>query len=567
MYKHVLKNFAALIALVAVAACSQQKTAEQQEEEHPGVLPQEGTFTPTGEVDERLAIYATYKLTSDISHLTAEEKEVLPILFEVADIMKDLFWEQTTGQKESFLKRIEGEKAKKFARINYGPWDRLNNNKPFFKEVGTKPEGANFYPVDMSRKEFESWDNPDKESLYTLVRRNNNGDLKTVWYHEAYASELKRASDLLKRAAGIVKNPQVKTYFNKRAEALLTSKYLDSDFAWMEMKDANIDFVVGPIENYEDALYGYKAAFESFILIKDPDWSKKLTRFSQMLPDLQEQLPVKEEYKREVPGTKSDMNVYDAVYYAGDCDAGSKTIAINLPNDEEVHIKYGSRKLMLKNAMQAKFDRILVPISELLITPEQRKYVTFNAFFENTMFHEVGHAMGIKNTVNGKGKVRQALKEVASSIEEGKADIMGLFLVSQLYEQGELTQGELTQGELKDNYVTFFASIFRSSRFGTASAHGKANMMRFNYFKEKGAFTRNDDGTYTVNFDKMHSTMVSLLQRILYMQGDGNYEEAKQWVQTKGVVTPSLKKDLDRLNNSGIPVDVIFDQRPGNLGL
>jgi len=562
MQKSVSKFIIGLFVLATLGSCSQKKSAEQLEEERQGVLPQTEKLTPTDDVDERLNIYAPFKLTSDLSHLTKEEKEILPILFEVADIMENLYWQQTIGQKEAFLNTIQDSEAKKFAKINFGPWDRLNNNKPFFEEIGPKPAGANFYPADMSKEEFKNWENENKTSLYTLIRRDEQGNLKSVWYHEAYKSELEKASKLLKKAAEIAKKPGLKEYLNLRAQALVTSKYQKSDFAWMEMKDSNIDVVVGPIENYEDGLFGYKAAFESFVLVKDPEWSKKLTRFTKMLPKLQQQLPVEQKYKKEVPGTKSDMNAYDAVYYAGDCRAGSKTIAINLPNDEEVHVKYGSRKLMLKNAMKAKFEKILVPISDMLIDPDQRKYITFNAFFENTMFHEVGHAMGIKETVNGKGSVRKALKESYSAIEEGKADIMGLYIVTKLYEDGELTSGELM-----DNYVTFFASIFRSSRFGAASAHGKANMMRFNYFMENGAFTRNDDGTYTVNFEKMHEVMVSLLKKILYIQGNGNYDKASQWVQNKGVIIPQLQKDLDRLNESDIPVDVTFNQGLDNLNL
>ncbi len=562
MQKSVSKLIIGLFALAIVSSCSQDKTAEQLEEERQGVLPQTEKLTPTDNVDERLDIYAPFKLTSDISHLTKEEKEILPILFEVADIMENLYWEQVIGQREVFLNKIQDPAAKKFAKINFGPWDRLNNNKPFFEEIGPKPAGANFYPTDMDKEEFKNWNDPDKTSLYTLIRRDSKGNLKSVWYHEAYKTKLEKASKLLKKAAGIAKKPGLKEYLNLRAKALVNSKYQKSDFAWMEMKDSNIDMVVGPIENYEDGLFGYKAAFESFVLIKDPEWSKKLTRFTKMLPKLQQQLPVEQEYKKEVPGTKSDMNAYDAVYYAGDCRAGSKTIAINLPNDEEVHVKYGSRKLMLKNAMKAKFEKILVPISDMLIDPDQRKYIKFDAFFENTMFHEVGHAMGIKETVNGKGPVRKVLKEAYSPIEEGKADIMGLYIVTKLYEDGELTSGELM-----DNYVTFFASIFRSSRFGAASAHGKANMMRFNYFMENGAFTRNDDGTYTVNFEKMHEVMVSLLKKILYIQGNGNYDKASQWVQNKGVIIPQLQEDLDRLNESDIPVDVTFDQGLDNLNL
>ncbi len=545
----------ALILMIMSACTTKPKTAEEKEKENNGVLKVHQSLTPKKSVKDRLNIYGSFELTSDISHLTPEEKQVLPILFEVANIMKDLFWKQTLGNKENFLSAISNKEALKMAKINYGPWDRLDNNKPFIKEIGAKPAGANFYPTDMTKEEFEKWKDPNKNSLYTLIRRDEKGNLKSIWYHEAYQTELKKASDLLKKAAGIVKNEKLKRYFNLRADALLSSKYLESDFAWMEMQNANIDFVVGPIENYEDALYGYKAAFESFILIKDPEWSKRLAKYASMLPALQKQLPVKPEYKKEVPGSKADLNAYDAIYYAGDCDAGSKTIAINLPNAEQVHLKYGTRKLMLKNAMRAKFEKILVPIANVLLDPAQRKHVTFNAFFENTMFHEVGHAMGIKNTITNKGTAREALKEIYSSVEEGKADIMGLFLVTKMYENGELTAGEL-----KDNYTTFFTSIFRSIRFGAASAHGVANMMRFNYFLDKGAFKKNADGTYTVNYDKMYDTMVSLLQEILYAQGDGDYEKTKKWVKKIGVVSEDLQKDLDKLNNSGIPVDVIFDQ-------
>jgi len=343
---------------------------------------------------------------------------------------------------------------------------------------------------------------------------------------------------------------------------LLTSDYQPSDFAWMDMKSSKLDFVVGPIENYEDGLYGYKAAFESFILIKDMEWSKKLEKYAAMLPDLQKNLPVDDAYKTEIPGTDADLNAYEVVYYAGDCNAGSKTIAINLPNDEEVQLEKGSRKLQLKNAMRAKFDKILVPISELLINESQRKHVTFNAFFSNTMFHEVAHAMGIKNTVNGKGTVRTALKEQYSSIEEGKADIMGLYLVTQLFDAGELEKGELM-----DYYVTFIAGIFRSSRFGASSAHGKANMVRFNYFNEAGAFSRNDDGTYTMNFKETKEAMESLMQKIIYIQGNGDYEAAKEWVAADGVIRDQLQADLDRLNDASIPVDIIFWQNKANVGL
>ena len=268
-----------------------------------------------------------------------------------------------------------------------------------------------------------------------------------------------------------------------------------------------------------------------------------------------------EAYKQEQPGTDSDLNAYDVVFYAGDCNAGSKTIAINLPNDEEVQLQKGTRRLQLKNAMRAKFDKILVPISEVLIDESQRKHITFDAFFANTMFHEVAHGLGIKNTINNKGTVRQALQEHSSALEEGKADILGLYMVEQLHKKGEI------DGDLKDNMVTFMAGIFRSVRFGASSAHGKANMIRFNFFKEKGAFSRNEDGTYMVNFDKMQTAMEELSRLILKLQGDGDYEGVAQLVKEKGIITGELQTDLDRLSTANIPVDVVFEQGVDVLGL
>ena len=347
-----------------------------------------------------------------------------------------------------------------------------------------------------------------------------------------------------------------------RAAALLSDDYQASDFAWMDMKDNPIELVYGPIETYEDQLLGYRAAFESYVLIKDLEWSKRLEKYAQFLPKLQQGLPVSAKYKQEMPGANADLNAYDVIYYAGHSNAGSKTIAINLPNDEQVQLEKGTRRLQLKNAMRAKFDHILLPIAEQLIVPEQRKHVTFNAFFANTMFHEVAHGLGIKNTLTGKGTVRGALLEHASALEEGKADILGLYMVRQLLEQGEISEGVLA-----DYYVTFMAGIFRSSRFGASSAHGKANMVRFNYFQEQGVFARNEQGQYLVNLDKMGSAVDSLSELILTLQGDGNYDAVDALVQEKGIISPTLKADLNKLANANIPVDITFKQGKAVLGL
>jgi hypothetical protein len=414
----------------------------------------------------------------------------------------------------------------------------------------------------MTAEEFKQLNDPAKTSLYTLLRRDEAGNLITVPYSVAYKEQHAKAAKLMLKAAELAEDEGLKNYLLSRAEALLTDEYQPSDFAWMAMKTSNIDFVVGPIENYEDRLFGHKAAHEAFVLVKDLEWSAQLEKFNAMLPDLQAGLPVDPVYKAETPGTDADMNVYYAIYYAGDCNAGSKTIAINLPNDPEIHLAVGSRKLQLKNSMKAKFDKILVPISNMLIDESQRKHITFDAFFENTTFHEVSHGMGVKNTITGKGSAREALLEYYSAIEETKADIMGLYLVTKLYEMGEITSGELM-----DNYVTFFAGIFRSSRFGAASAHGKANMVNMKYFERNNAFIHQDDGTYKVNFEEMKKAVISQVENILVIQGDGDYEAAKSLVDTDGVMTEQLRKDLDMVNATGLPVDIVFKQGKDVLGL
>jgi hypothetical protein len=521
------------------------------------------TMETENELQKKVDEFVEVELTTDISHLSDNQKEMLGYLFDAGKLMEDIYWKQAYGNKEELLNSITDPVVKEFVKINFGPWERLNNNKSFVEGIGPKPAGANFYPIDMTKEEFEALESEDKTSLYTIIRRDENGSLYTIPYHEAYKEEVEKAVELIQKAAELADDAGFKKYLELRAKALQTDDYYESDVAWMEMKTNLVDFVVGPIENYEDALYGYKAANESFILIKDLEWSKKLDKFAALLPQFQKDLPVSAEYKSETPGSDSDLGAYDAVYYAGDCNAGSKTIAINLPNDEQVRLDKGSRKLQLKNSMRAKFDKILVPISNILISEDQRQHVKFDAFFENTMFHEVAHGLGMGSTIDGSQTVREALQNYYSSIEEGKADILGLYIVTKLYEMGELNSGELM-----DNYVTFMAGIFRSARFGIASSHGKANMMRFYFFEERGAFLRDEaTGTFKVDFEKMKTAMDELTEKILIIQGDGNYEAAKAWVESDGMITESLQKDLDRINSAGIPRDIRFKQGKEMLGL
>jgi hypothetical protein len=511
---------------------------------------------------QRLSKYVPFRLETDLSSLTENERRMIPLLIEAARVMDDLFWLQAYGDKNTLLSGLADPDVRRFAEINYGPWDRLDDEAPFVRGIAPKPLGANLYPADMTKQEFEAAAAaaPDGgkqlKSLYTLVRRKADRSLEARPYHAEYGTQLQVAAAKLREAAKLAASPGLRKYLELRADALLTDDYMASDLAWMDMKDNTVDIVIGPIETYEDRLFGYKAAFEAYVLVKDKEWSRRLARYTSMLPALQKGLPVPDAYKQEKPGLDSDLNAYDAIYYAGHCNAGSKTIAINLPNDEEVQLKKGTRRLQLKNAMRAKFDKILLPIAGVLIAADQRKHVGFDPFFAETMFHEVAHGLGIKKTIDGKGTVREAMKEHASSLEEGKADILGLYMISELHKKGELGKAEHM-----DYYVTFLAGIFRSIRFGGTSAHGAANLVRFNYFQQTGAFTRDAaSGTYRVNEEKMQAAVDSLSERIIRLQGDGDYEGVGRFFAEMGTSSDTLKSDLARLDGAGIPVDVVFEQ-------
>ena len=540
-------KYLAIIAVVALVAtsCDNKKPEPVQE--------------PVQEETTHLSDkYAEYTLTTDISHLSDNEKEMLQLLFEAADIMDGLFWRENYGDKDELMAKIGGNAdIKKLATIAYGPWDGLDGNKPFVEGIGPKPAGAQFYPVDMTEEEWNALDDPNKTSQYTVIVRDENGALKCVWYHDYFAEQIKKAASLLDDASELAGDEEFAEYLRLRAKALRTDDYLESDMQWMDVRNNNVDMVIGPIENYTDARYGIKASHEAFILIKDQEWTKQLARYAAYVPELQKQLPVPEKYKKEVPGSDVDLAAYDAVYYAGDCNANSKTIAINLPNDERVQLQRGTRKLQLKNSMQAKFDKILEPIAKELMTPESMENIKFDAFFANVMFHETAHGMGIKNTITGKGTVREALGNQYNALEEAKADVLGLYLVTKLSEMGVYTNTTM-----EDNYTTFMAGIFRSVRFGAASAHGKANMLTFNYFQNEGAFVRNEEGRYAIDFEKMKVAVEKLAGDILMHQGNGDYEATKAWMGEMSVIKPELQADLDRVNAAGIPTDIYFNMGP-----
>ena len=498
--------------------------------------------------------YAVVEVKSPLyDALSDNDKKIVGLFREAADIIDGLFWKQTFGDKAE-MEALTNEYEKAYAMINYGPWDHLDNNEPFVEGYGAKPLGCQYYPQDMTMEEWEAFDDPDKLSLYTVIRRDENGALKTVWYRDEYKAELEKVCALLEEAAALTTNEGMRTYLTERVKAFRTDDYFASDMAWMDMKDCNMDFVIGPIENYDDHLFEAKAAYESFILLKDEKRSANLAKYVSLLPTLQTMLPCAPEYKTFVPGTSSDLNVYDALYYAGDCNGGSKTIAINLPNDERVHAAKGTRRLQLYNSMMAKFNKILAPIGEVLVTEEQQKLLTADAFFWNVTFHEVAHGLGVKQTVNGKGTVDEAMKSEKTTWEEAKADILGLFMVNSLIDMGEIT--DITKEE---SIATFIAGIVRSVRFGFASSHGKANMMCYNYMEQQGAFYRNEQGRYVIDFEKAPAVINSWAELIIRTQATGDFEFAQKYASENANIREGLAADVAKVNEAGIPRDIVFD--------
>jgi len=510
---------------------------------------------------DKVAQYTPVRLTANLSGLSDRERRMIPSLLAAAMAIDTVYRLQYYPALDSLLAATPDADARRFIQINYGPWDRLDGNRPFIAGVGPRPPGAALYPPNVTKAQLDG----DSALLgpYTVVRRGSVGRLVAIPYHQAYAAQMRQAAAHLREAAALADDPGLRRYLELRAHALETDDYRPSDFAWLDMKRNQLDMVIGPIETYIDELTGRKTAAEAYLLLKDKAWSARLARYASLLPALQRGLPVPEAYKRERPGTDSDLNAYDALYYAGDANAGSKTIAINLPNDEEVQLRKGTRRLQLKNVMQAKFEKILVPIADELIAPDQRAHIKFDAFFANVMFHEVAHGLGIKRTIDGKGTVRDALKEQAGALEEGKADILGLYMVTRL-----LAQHELTGTALEDHYVTFLASIFRSVRFGAADAHGRANAAQLSYFEEHGAFARDSaTGRYRVDFARMQTAVDSLGALILRFQGDGDYAGVSRFMAQRGTLSPVVTADLRRLDGKRIPVDVIFEQGADVLGL
>jgi hypothetical protein len=553
-----MKNIIILLALaLTIISCSEKQNPQKDSEE-------------VTMLKEKIAKFVPVEIQYDESLLTDREKVVLEKLYRASKIIDELFLEQVyiendqiksdliskISNKSILSKQPELKLQLELFNIMFGPFDRLEDNKPFIGK-NTKPLGANFYPVDMSKEEFEKWikDNPKDEkaftSEFTIIRREDD-KLIAIPYSEFFKDKLTAASNLLKEAAEYSDNPSLKKYLRSRAAAFLSNNYYQSDMDWMDVKDNNIEVVIGPYEVYEDAMFNYKAAFESFVTIKDHVESKKLEVFAKYLNDIEKNLPLDDKHKNYTRGSESPIVVANEVFTAGDTKAGVQTLAFNLPNDERVRQAKGSKKVMLKNVHEAKFEKLLKPIAEIVLNSDQLKEVTFDAFFNHTLMHEMSHGVGpgfIK--VNGKDtEVKKELKETYSTMEECKADILGMYNNIFMIEKGVYPK----ESE-KQVWVTFLAGAFRSMRFGIGEAHGGGNAIIYNYLLEKGGYVY-DEGTQKVkvDFEKIYPALKELCNLVLTIQAEGNYQGAKDLIAKYAVNSPTietLRKKLDML-----PVDI-----------
>jgi hypothetical protein len=505
-------------------------------------------------VEQLLAKFSPTEIAANATALSPGHRRTLEKLVEASLIIDDIFLDQVDAENREVRARLTGPTRDLFD-VMYGPWNRLEEEEPFYGDR-RKPAGAGFYPPDLTKEVLEEWiaAHPETEEqfrgFFHLVRRQGD-ELVAVPYSVAYGDRLKRAAALLREGAAAAEHPALKKYLELRAEAFGTNEYRDSDMAWMDLGDSPIEVVIGPYEVYEDKLMGYKAAFEAFVTLRDPVYSDKLASIGERIGDLEKKLPIDPKHLTK-RGLDSPISVVDVVFTAGDTRAGVQTAAFNLPNDEYVREKKGSKKVLLKNVIEAKFNKVLVPIAQRLLAPELLPRVQFDPYFTEILIHELAHGMGPgKIVVDGRAtEVSRELKELYPAIEECKADILGLVNGFELVDMGLLPQ-EMT-AQLPATYV---AGVFRAVRFGVEEAHGKAMLTSFNYLREKGAVVRDPaSGRYSVNYDRFRAQARELARELMMVQARGSYAEAKAMLEKYGEPDEELRADLAKLD--GIPVDI-----------
>ena len=511
--------------------------------------------SPKSPFTRKVADYAVVTIPApDLSGISDNGKEVLNLYRFAADEVDAIYWEQYFGDKKGLMEGIADSVQKEYAEINYGPWDRTSG-KSFVEGYADRLPGAGFYPADMAREEFYAWDNPDKLSPYTMIRRADDGSLEAVWYHDAYKEHIDKIVNYLTAAADITIKPSVKKYLLSKAQALQTDDYYQSGIEWLEMDDSKMDLVIGPNENADDQLLGIKRSYEAFVLLKNAGRTAELMEFVSRLGEFQQELPCDPAYKTFQPGTGSNIFSCDALYYAGKANAGIKVIALNLPFDYEVQRDKGTRTILLENIIKAKFNGVVAPAGNILLSADDEPHLSSEAFYWNIVFREVMHGLGVKETVNGKGTVEKALGNTSSTFEEIKANAAGVLLVSKI--QRRFNIHELFTRE--DALATFFVSLVRSERFGEGASLGRANTIIYNYLLEAGAFRRHPAGEYTIDYDKMENALGDLTALVLKTQATGDYTFAKEFEDKYSKRREEYNADILNLGIEKVPVDIRLD--------
>lgn len=515
---------------------------------------------------QKIGRFILAPIRSDASHLSPGDRKALGILIEAARVMDTLYRRQVWSGNEALLKKLEadttpeGKKRLIYFLINQGPWSQLDHNEPFIDGVpNPRPPMANYYPEDMTKEEFQTWTArlPEAEQkqatgFFTVVRRNADRSLKLVPYNVEYASELQRAAGLLRDAAAATGNASLRDYLRKRADAFLSNDYYESDVAWMDL-DSPIDVTIGPYEVYMDDLFNYKAAFEAFITLRNDEETAKLAKFSGLLQDIENNLPIDPKFRNPKLGAMAPIRVVDEVMTGGESSAGVQTAAFNLPNDERVTAEKGSKRVMLKNVQEAKFTKILTPIAAIVFDASQKDSIAFEPFFTHILAHELLHGLGPHSiTVDGrKTTVRQAMRELSSAFEEAKADISALWALQYLMDKGSIDRSAEHQ-----MYITYLAGVFRSVRFGIKEAHGRGMALQFNYLTDAGGFLYDEQsGTFRVDMTRIKPAVRDLTALIMTTQAEGNYAKAKELLETYAVMRPAMENTLKKLE--AIPVDIV----------
>lgn len=521
------------------------------------------TLPDEAELKTLISRLTPVEIAVDTSALPANEQVALKKMIEAAKIFDAVFLRQSAPLNETHLRELVADESPlgrarlHYFRLNAGPWSRLDEDKPFLPRVGAKPEAANFYPVDATRDEVNKWieslpaaEHAAATGFFTTIRRDLSGGLMLVPYSVEYQSELAHASRLLREAAEATTQPTLKAYLAKRAQAFLTNDYFESDAAWMDL-DATIEPTIGPYEVYEDQWFNYKAAFEAFIGVTDAAESAKLARFSAHLQELEDHLPIEARFRSPKLGGLSPIRVINLAFSSGDANRGIQTAAFNLPNDERVVAQKGSKRVMLKNMQEAKFEKVLVPIAQRALAPEDRAHVQFEPFFTHILMHELMHGLGPQTIKVGDREttVRKEMKEIGGTLEEAKADISGLWALQYL-----MDHGGLNPSQERAIYATFLASSFRTLRFGMTEAHAKGMALQLNWLLDEGGFVVNADGTFGVNASKVKAAVTSLTREIMTIQATGDYARAKALLERLVVLRPEVKRVLDDLKD--LPVDI-----------